>query len=86
MMPRAASHTQHVNILTMQIFTIAAAPVMGLVYAVMAYAVRFWRFRGQGVPPDGPPLRTHPRMTAIWLVVSATLTVFLLVWGLALLA
>ena len=84
LMPEAASNTMHLSVLTMVVFTVAAAPVAALVYAVMILALTKWRYRGEGIPPDGPPLRGNSPMTSVWLVTSTLLTVFLLVWGLSL--
>ena len=86
LMPEVASNTMHLSVLTMVIFSVAAAPVAGLVYAVLVYGIVRWRYQGQGVPPDGPPLRANSPVTSVWLVGSTVLTIFLLVWGLALLA
>lgn len=86
LMPDVASNTMHLSVLTMVVFSIAAAPVAALVYAVLVYGLLRWRYRGQGVPPDGPALRANNPMTTVWLVGSTILTIFVLVWGLALLA
>ena len=87
LMPRAASNTMHLTILTVVVFSVAAAPVGCLVYAVAAYGLRHWRGGSGDEPPvDGPPLRGNNLITGVWLVVSTLLCVFLLVWGLAALA
>ncbi|NBV26644.1 MAG: cytochrome c oxidase subunit II [Actinobacteria bacterium] len=86
LMPTAASNTMHLSILTMVVFTVAAAPVAALVYSVVIVALTKWRYKGEGIPPDGPPIRGNSPVTSVWLVTSTLLTVFLLVWGLALLA
>jgi cytochrome c oxidase subunit 2 len=83
LMPPSASSSMHLVILTSTIFSVAAAPVAALVYAVALYALTRWRWRGEGVPPDGPPIRTHGVATATWLVASSVLTMFVLIWGLA---
>jgi cytochrome c oxidase subunit II len=70
---------------TMVLFTILAAPVAALVYAVAAYSLIGWRHRGdQDEPPeeDGPPLRGNSTVTAIWLGTSTVLVLVLLAWGL----
>jgi cytochrome c oxidase subunit 2 len=69
---------------TMVLFTILAAPVAALVYAVAAYSLIGWRHRGnQDEPPeDGPPLRGNSTVTAIWLGTSSVLVLVLLAWGL----
>lgn len=84
LMPRAASNTMHLTILTVVVFSVAAAPVGSLVYAVAAYGLRHWRSGSGDEPPaDGPALRGNNLITGVWLVVSTLLCVFLLVWGLA---
>jgi cytochrome c oxidase subunit 2 len=69
---------------TMVLFTILAAPVAAIVYAVAAYSLIGWRHRGnQDEPPeDGPPLRGNSTVTAIWLGTSTVLVLVLLAWGL----
>lgn len=86
LMPAPASNAMHLSVVTMVVFTVAAAPVAALVYAVIIYALTKWRFRGDGTPPDGPAMRGNGVATSVWLVASTMLTVFLLIWGLALLA
>ena len=84
LMPRPASSAMHLNILTVVVFSVAAAPVGSLVYAVALYALRHWRAPGGDVPPDdGPALHGHNSITITWIATSALLCVFLLVWGLA---
>lgn len=83
LMPTQASKTMHLVVLTATVFSVAAAPVAALVYAVALYALTKWRWRGEGVPPDGPPIRNSVAVTTGWIVVSTLLTIFLLVWGLA---
>ncbi|MGO8875510.1 MAG: cytochrome c oxidase subunit II [Acidimicrobiales bacterium] len=86
-MPRPASSTMHLVVLTMLVFSAAAAPVGSLVYATCAYSLRHWRHgSGDEPPPDGPSFRGNTALTSVWLSVSALLCVFLLVWGLAALA
>jgi len=69
---------------TMVLFTILAAPVAAIVYAVAAYSLIGWRHRGnQDEPPeDGPPLRGNSTVTAVWLGTSSVLVLVLLAWGL----
>jgi cytochrome c oxidase subunit II len=70
---------------TMVLFTILAAPVAALVYAVAAYSLIGWRHRGnhdEPPPEDGPPLRGNSTVTAIWLGASTVLVLVLLAWGL----
>ncbi|MDT4892765.1 MAG: cytochrome c oxidase subunit [Pseudonocardiales bacterium] len=69
---------------TMTVFSIAAAPVAAIVWAIVLYSLLKWRHRGEGPPPeDGPAIRSNGPVTTLWLVVSSVLCMFLLVWGLA---
>ncbi|MGB8650439.1 MAG: cytochrome c oxidase subunit II [Mycobacteriales bacterium] len=69
---------------TMTAFSVAAAPVAALVWAIAAYSLFAWRWRGAERPDtDGPPLRGSGPATALWLLASSLLCVFLLIWGLA---
>jgi len=86
LMPTSASSSMHLVIETIVVFSVAAAPVAALVYATTLYALVKWRWRGDGVPPDGPNLRNNSTLTAVWIVSSTMLTIFLLIWGLAALA
>jgi len=74
---------------TVVVFTVLAAPVAGLIYAIAAYSLFAWRqWGGQGSSPpeDGPPLRGNTPLTISWLVVTSLLCIVLLVWGLTALA
>lgn len=84
LMPRPASTSMHLSILTVVVFSIAAAPVGSMVYAVAAYGLRHW-YGGSGdePPADGPPIRGNNAVLVVWLTTSTLLCVFLLVWGLA---
>jgi cytochrome c oxidase subunit 2 len=79
----AASPTMRELEATVNAFTVAAAPVVGLVWAVMLYSLIAWRRKGKERPPDdAPPIREHPRTQVTWLVASSVLCLFLLIWGL----
>jgi cytochrome c oxidase subunit II len=79
-----ASPTMHAVENTMTVFTIAASPVAAAVWSVALYSLLAWRHRGANQPTvDGPPIRGNTPVTAIWLVLSSLLCVFLLIWGLA---
>jgi cytochrome c oxidase subunit 2 len=70
----------------MTVFSIAAAPVAGFVWAVALYSLIKWRRKGATGPDDqdGPPMRgSRSPATLVWVVTSSLLCVFLLVWGLA---
>lgn len=83
LMGTAASPTMRAVESTMTIFSVAAAPVMALVLAIAAYSLIAWRTRGPEQPiGDGPPIRGNGRVTATWMVLSAVLTMFVLIWGL----
>jgi cytochrome c oxidase subunit II len=84
LMPTLLSHEATDVWRTMVLFTILAAPVAAIVYAVAAYSLIGWRHRGnQDEPPeDGPPLRGNSTVTAIWLGTSSVLVLVLLAWGL----
>jgi cytochrome c oxidase subunit 2 len=82
-MPRSMSGNMHLTILTMVVFSVAAAPVVAGVYAIAIYAARYWTVKGDEIPPPAEQVRDNPKMVTTWLVASTVLTVFLLVWGLA---
>jgi cytochrome c oxidase subunit II len=83
-MPTLLSHEGTDVWRTVVLFTILAAPIAAVVYAIAAYSLIGWRHRGnQDEPPeDGPPLRGNSTVTAIWLGVSSLLVLVLLAWGL----
>lgn len=84
LMGPAASPTMRAVENTMTVFTIAASPVAAAVWSVALYSLFAWRHRGTEQPEtDGPPIRGNTPVTAIWLVLSSLLCVFLLIWGLA---
>ena len=79
----AASPTMHELEATVTAFSVAAAPVAALVWAIMLYSLIAWRYKGRGRPPDNaPPIRDNTRTDAVWLVASSVLCLFLLIWGL----
>ena len=83
LMPRSMSDNMHLSILTIVVFTIAAAPVAAGVYAVALHALRHWTHRGDNVPaPADDQTREHPVLVTSWVLASTLLTVFLLIWGL----
>ena len=85
LMPTLLSHEATDVWQTVVLFTILAAPVAAVVYAIAAYSLIAWRHRGnQDEPPeDGPPLRGSSAVTAIWLGTSTLLVLVLLAWGLS---
>jgi cytochrome c oxidase subunit 2 len=85
-MPKSMSNNMHLTILTMVVFTVAAAPVAAGVYASALFALARWTHKGDDVPSAGPAVRENAMVVTTWLVVSTILTVFLLIWGLGALA
>ena len=68
---------------TVSAFTIAAAPVAALVWAIALYSLFRWRYRGREAPgEEAPALRRNSRVESTWVVVTSALCLFLLVWGL----
>jgi cytochrome c oxidase subunit 2 len=83
-LPVTASDTEDAVKSTILVFSIAAAPVMALVWGIAFYSLRHWRHgHGDTPPEDGPPLRGNNRVAMSWLIVSSILTAFLLIWGLS---
>ena len=83
LMGPAASPTMRAVESTMTVFSVAASPVMALVLAIAVFSLIGWRSRGSEPPiGDGPPIRGNGRVTATWIVLSAGLTMFALIWGL----
>jgi len=69
---------------TMTLFTLIAAPVAGLIFAVIAYSLFAWRSKGPEAPiSEGTNSRGNGPTTVAWMLVSSMLCVFLLIWGLA---
>jgi cytochrome c oxidase subunit 2 len=67
---------------TMTVFSVTAAPVAALVWAIALYSVFRWRHRGDGPPTkDGAPIRTNFRVITTWVAVSSVLCLFLFIWG-----
>ena len=69
---------------TFVIFSVSAAPVAALVWAIAVYSLLKWRRRGRWSPddPDGPAIRGNSVASGLWIGGSALLCLFLLVWGL----
>jgi cytochrome c oxidase subunit 2 len=86
-LPTTASDTMDAVKTTILVFSIAAAPVMALVWGIAYYSLRHWRHgSGEAPPDDGPALRGNNRLAIGWLLASSALTAFLLIWGLSALA
>ena len=83
LMPQSMSSNMNLTILTMVVFSVAAAPVAAGVYAATAYLLRHNIYRGNSVPPAAEvQTRENARLTIGWVLASTLLTVFLLIWGL----
>lgn len=79
----AASKTMSDIETTVTVFSISAAPVAALVWALALNSLLRWRHHGSEPPPqDGPPIRGNTPVQIIWLVVSSALCLFLFIWGL----
>lgn len=68
---------------TMNIFSLMAAPVAGLVLAVVVYSLFGWRSKGPGEPTEeGSPQRNNSKVVFGWVLSSSILCLILLIWGL----
>lgn len=86
LMGRPASSTMQETESTFTAFSLAAAPVAAMVWAILLYSLVKWRHRGSEPPVEpGPQVRGNARLQVVWLVASSVLCLFLLVWGLVLL-
>ena len=84
LMGAPASPTMRAVESTMTVFSIAAAPVAAIVWAIALYSLLRWRHKGPDVPTeDGPAIRSNGPVTTVWLILSSVLCTFLLIWGLA---
>jgi len=84
MLPVTASDTEGAVKATLIVFSIAAAPVMGLIWGTGYYSYRHWhRGHGELPPEDAPSIRGNSKVTIVWLTASFVLTAFLLMWGMA---
>lgn len=87
LMGRPASPTMQEIETTVTWFTGLSAPVAALVWAILIYSVFRWRHRGSEPPAeDGFAIRDDRRVVTVWLVGSSVLCLFLLVWGLVVIA
>ena len=68
---------------TITLFTVAAAPVAALIWAIMIYSLVRWRYSGDVAPPDDAPGFTSNTPTVIaWTIGSGLLTLMVFIWGL----
>jgi cytochrome c oxidase subunit 2 len=71
---------------TMTAFSLAAAPVAAMVWAILLYSLFAWRHKGSQPPPEtAPQIRGNSTVQTVWVLVSGVLCLFLLLWGLVLL-
>ncbi len=84
LMGEEASNTMDAVEHTFTVFSVSAAPVAALVWAVAVYSLLRWRRQGSWTPgdPDGPALRGNSWASGAWIGVSSVLCLFLLIWGL----
>ncbi len=82
--PVASTEAQGVDF-TLGLFTVLAVPVAMLVWVFAAYSLVNWRTHGcpEG---DGPPVAGNAVIETSWILTSALLCLFLVVYGLALLS
>ncbi len=77
-----ASETMSTTINMMRVFTWAASPVAGLVAAMAATTLMAKRHYGDAPPADADHgIRNSPKAASTWLVVSAILCLFAVIWG-----
>lgn len=81
LMPAAASDAAALDKVTVIVFTAAAVPVALFVWVFLGYSLVVFRSRGR---PDtyAPRVLAGPLAQIGWLVSTAALTLFLVVWGL----
>ncbi|MEI6844096.1 MAG: cytochrome c oxidase subunit II [Actinomycetes bacterium] len=77
-----ASETMATTIKMMRVFTWAASPVAGLVAAMAATTLLAKRHYGDTPPEDADhEIRSSAKASSTWLVVSAILCLFAVIWG-----
>lgn len=77
-----ASETMATTINMMRVFTWAAAPIAGLVAAMAATTLLAKRHYGDTPPDDvDHEIRNSPRAAGTWIIVSALMCLFALIWG-----
>jgi len=81
LMPTAASDAAAFDNLTVVVFTAAAVPVALFVWVFLGYSLIVFRSRGR---PDSyaPRVLAGPLTQIGWLMTTAALTLFLVIWGL----
>ncbi|HUW88559.1 MAG TPA: hypothetical protein VMW30_09365 [Candidatus Paceibacterota bacterium] len=77
-----ASETMATTINMMRVFTWAAAPIAGLVAAMALTTLLAKRHYGDTPPDDADhEIRDSPRVAGTWIIVSALMCLFALIWG-----
>jgi cytochrome c oxidase subunit 2 len=78
-MPVAAAEEAAIVDHAFRTLMVLAVPVLAFVIATLAYSIL--RFRSRGEPSqDGPPVRSHVLLVSLWFVVTAGLTVFMIIY------
>ncbi len=62
-----------------RVLMVLAVPVMSFVIATLAYSILRFRIRGEP-SQDGPPIRSHGRLIAVWFAVTSGLTVLMIIY------
>ncbi len=75
-MPLGASEESSVVRGAFHLLSILGVPVFAFVLSTLAYSVL--RFRSGGPDADGPPLRSHGAVTALWLAITTGLAVYVI--------
>jgi cytochrome c oxidase subunit 2 len=85
-MGQPASETMANTIYIMKLFTWVSAPVAGLVAAIAVKALMQKMHFGDNPPPEADhQISDSPKTTAVWVIVSALLCLFALVFGMVVL-
>jgi cytochrome c oxidase subunit 2 len=58
---------------------VLAVPVVAFVIATLVYSILRFRIRGEP-SQDGPPIRSHGRLIAVWFAVTTGLTVLMIIY------
>ncbi|MBI2165577.1 MAG: cytochrome c oxidase subunit II [Chloroflexi bacterium] len=62
-----------------RVLMVLAVPVVAFVIATLAYSIIRFRIRGEP-SQDGPPIRSHGRLIAVWFAVTSGLTVLMVIY------
>ena len=61
------------------VLMVLSVPVMAFVIAALAYSILSFRVRGMPTQ-DGPPIRSHGRLIAVWFAVTSGLTALVIIY------